>query len=92
MQIEATGGQVGLPWCSAESDSFSVPERSDVVYGSDGMFTYLVNRTGSISLNVNTLGCNSNSTGLKGGFYRPISVIIPPAGYTRRSSEGESCG
>jgi hypothetical protein len=39
MQAEATGGQVGFTWCSVEGDNFSLPERSDVAHGSDGMFT-----------------------------------------------------
>jgi Papain family cysteine protease len=83
-------GPAGFTWCSGEFSGFTLPGLSDVAFGSNGKFTYLTNRTGAISFNASTFGTDPNPNVLKSGFYRLVSSIVPPAGYTWCAGEGGS--
>ncbi|MBK9981014.1 MAG: hypothetical protein IPP15_01085 [Saprospiraceae bacterium] len=69
MQVTQAQGPPGYTLCADEGEMFTLPERSHVAYGAQGMFSYLYNQTGTITFNNATFG--DPAPGIhKSGYYQ----------------------
>ena len=87
---DGNSGPAGYTWCTNEGGSFTLPGTADVAYGANGKYTYLYNKTGTITFNNNTFGDPIQGV-YKAGYYKLISPTTQTVGFKSMANSKYVC-